>query len=87
MDEGHPLQTLDLLELIITEEFRTRKQNTMRRHLKQAKLSDPSAHLNELDSAPDRQLNPQVIEQLSTNHLSKCDHPRGNQHREKLRCQ
>lgn len=66
-DQASRLQTLDLLDLIITEEFQTRKQNTMRRHLKQAKLSDPSAHLSELDYAPDRQLNHQVIEQLSTN--------------------
>lgn len=66
-EEAAQLQTLDLLEMIVTEEFQNRKQNTIRRHLKQARLSDPTAHLNELDYAPDRQLNAQVIEQLATN--------------------
>lgn len=65
-EQAAQLQTLDLLELIVTEEFQTRKQNT-RRHLKQANLSDPSAHLSKLDYTPDRKLNSQVIEQLSTN--------------------
>lgn len=66
-EQAAQLQTLDLLEIIITEEFQTRKQNTIRRHIKQANLSDPTAHLNNLDYTPDRQLNAQVIEQLSTN--------------------
>lgn len=66
-EQSARLQTLELLEIIVTEEFQARKQNTIRRHLKQANLSDPTAHLNELDYAPDRQLNAQIIEKLSTN--------------------
>lgn len=61
------LCTLELLEIIITEEFQARKHNAIKRHRKQANLSDPSARLSELDYAPERHLNPKVIEQLSTN--------------------
>lgn len=58
--------TLEILEEIIFDEYTTRRQNTIKRQLKQAKLSNPSAHINQIDYSPQRQLNGNAIEQLKT---------------------
>ncbi len=58
--------TLEILEEIIFDEYTTRRQNTIKRQLKQAKLSNPSAHINQIDYSPQRQLNGNIIEQLKT---------------------
>lgn len=64
----HSLTPLDLLEQMITEEFYTRKQNTIDRNRKRAKLSNPTAYLNDIHYSPERKINRQVLEQLTTNH-------------------
>lgn len=58
--------TVDILEEIILEGYKNRRQNIINRHLKQVKLSNLSAHISELDFSPQRQLNRDVIEQLKT---------------------
>lgn len=39
--------TLDILEEIILDEYQSRRHNTILRNLKQAKLSQPQAHVQE----------------------------------------
>lgn len=57
---------LDMIERMITEEYLTRRQNAIQRHLKQARLSIPEAHVNHIDFTPKRKLNPMVFDQLKT---------------------
>lgn len=52
---------------MVNEEYQTRKENSVNRHRKQAKLSQNNATLTEIDYKPDRKINAQVIQQLSTN--------------------
>lgn len=58
--------TLDILEEMIIEEYTTRRQNTIKRNLNDAKLSQPNAHIEEIDYSPSRKLNKDVINQLKT---------------------
>lgn len=58
--------TEDILEQIIMEEFLNRRSNTIQRHLKQAKLSQPNARLEAIDYSPERRLNTAVFDQLKT---------------------
>lgn len=58
---------LDRLEIMMNEEYQTRKENTVKRHRKQAKLSQNQVTLSEIDYKLERKINAQVIEQLSTN--------------------
>ncbi len=61
------LSTIDILDRLTSEEYISRKNNTIYRLKRNAKLSQNSAHLEELDYNPERQLNKSVIEQLQTN--------------------
>lgn len=58
--------TLDIIEEIVLEEYQSRRHNTIQRNLKLAKLSQPNAHLLEIDHSPTRRLNKHLIEQLMT---------------------
>lgn len=58
--------TLDIIEEIVNEEYQSRRHNTIQRYLKQANLSQPQAHIQEIDYSPKRQLNQDTIEQLKT---------------------
>ena len=58
--------TLDILEEIILDEYQSRRHNTILRNLKQAKLSQPQAHVLEIDYSPSRRLNKATIDQLMT---------------------
>lgn len=63
---SHQRTTLDILEEIVVDEYEARRHNTIQRRLKQAKLSQPYAHLQNLDYSPSRKLNKDIIEQLMT---------------------
>lgn len=67
---GDPLSgkrsTLDILEEIVVDEYQTRGHNTIQRNLKQAKLSQPQAHVQKIDYSPSRRLNKDTIDQLMT---------------------
>ena len=67
---GDPLSsersTLDILEEIVMDEFQSRRHNTIQRRLKQAKLSQPQAHIQDIDYSPRRKLNKDTIDQLKT---------------------
>lgn len=67
---GDPLSgkrsTLDILEEIVVDEYQTRRHNTTQRNLKQAKLSQPQAHVQKIDYLPSRRLNKDIIDQLMT---------------------
>lgn len=58
--------TLDILEEIVIDEYQTRRYNTIQRNLKLAKLSQPQAHVLEIDYSPSRQLNKNTFDQLMT---------------------
>ncbi len=58
--------TLDILEEIAMDEYQSRRQNTIQRHLKQAKLSRPQAHVQAIDYSQSRKLNKDTIDQLKT---------------------
>lgn len=57
---------LDILEEIITEEYQTRRFNTIQRNLKLAKLSQPQANVQGIDYSPRRKIHKETIEQLAT---------------------
>lgn len=58
--------SLDILEEIVLDEYQSRRHNTIQRHLKQAKLSQPKAHIQDIDYSPSRKLNKETIDQLKT---------------------
>ncbi|MRJ47268.1 ATP-binding protein [Fundicoccus ignavus] len=58
--------TLDILEEIVSEEYLSRRHNTVQRNLKLAKLSQPQAHIQDIDYSPSRRINKETIHQLST---------------------
>lgn len=60
------LDALEVLERLTSEEFYSRRNNTINRLKKQAKLSQSNAHLEEVIYTPERQLNKQVMSQLKT---------------------
>lgn len=53
--------TLDILEEIVGDEYQSRRHNTVQRNLKSAKLSQPLAHIQEIDYSPSRQINREII--------------------------
>lgn len=59
------LSTEEILDRITSEELMSRKNNTIQRYLKAAKLSQPGASLNELDHDPKRKLNEAVLKQIT----------------------
>ena len=60
------LDTLEILEQLTSEEYTSRKNNTINRLKKRAKLSQKNAQLEEIEYRPERQINRSVIEQLRT---------------------
>ena len=58
------MQITEILERLTSEEYTSRKNNTINRLKKQAKLSQTNAHLEEIDYHPERRLNKQVMDQL-----------------------
>lgn len=58
---------IDVINEITSAEYLSRKENTMNRRIKQAKFSEPSARLENLNPTPDRNINMNQIQQLSTN--------------------
>ena len=65
--------TIEVLERLSSEEYISRKNNTINRLKKRAKLSQAGARLEEIDYSPERQINRSVIEQLMTNNYIR-DH-------------
>ena len=61
------LSIVDILDLLTSEEYISRKNNTINRLKRNAKLSQHGAHLEEIDYSPERQLNKSVLDQLHTN--------------------
>jgi DNA replication protein DnaC len=57
----------DALEQITNAEYSAEKNNTTQRRIKQAKLSEPSARLENIDYSPERKINHRLIDQLATN--------------------
>ena len=60
------LDTLEILEQLTSEEYTSRKNNTINPLKKRAKLSQKNAQLEEIEYRPERQINRSVIEQLRT---------------------
>ncbi|MFC3901105.1 IS21-like element helper ATPase IstB [Aliicoccus persicus] len=58
--------TLEILEEIVNDEYQSRRHNTIQRYLKQAKLSQPQAHIQDIDYSPSRKINKDTIDQLKT---------------------
>lgn len=72
--ESNELSTITSIELIdrLTEsELISRKNNTIQKLKKKAKLSQPGANIREIDYSSERKLNKKVLEQLSTNDYIK----------------
>lgn len=72
--ESNEIATISIDELLdrLTEsELTSRKNNTIQKLKKKAKLSQPSASMKELDYNSERKLNNKVIEQLLTNDYIK----------------
>ena len=67
------LKTIEVLDRLSSEEYISRKNNTINRLKKRAKLSQAGARLEEIDYSPERQINRSVIEQLMTNNYIR-DH-------------
>lgn len=55
-----------LKEIHVSEEYLARRQNTVQRNLKLAKISQPHAHIQEIDYSPSRRINKETIHQLAT---------------------
>lgn len=60
-------EMIDLLEKMTQEELMSRKNNTIQRLKKKAKLSQMNARIEEIDFSPQRGIKKEVLEQLSTN--------------------
>ena len=61
------LSTDEIMEKLVECEYYSRKYNTVSRNIKQARFSDSSARLENIDYDPSRKINAKLIEQLSTN--------------------
>lgn len=64
----------ELLEIMVNEEFQSRKENTVKRHRKQARLSLNHASVTDINYKPERKINASLIEQLTTNDYICCVH-------------
>ena len=62
----HQRTTLDILEILINEEYQSRRYHTIQRNIKNAQLTQVTARLENIDYSESRQLNPELFEQLST---------------------
>lgn len=60
------LDTLEILEQLTSEEYISRKNNTINRLKKKAHLPQKNAQLEEIDYRPERQINRSVVKQLRT---------------------
>lgn len=60
------LDTLEVLEILTSEEYLSRKNNTINRLKKIAKLPQKNAQIEEIDYRPERHINRSIIEQLRT---------------------
>ena len=68
LNETGELNTISAEELIMrltSEELLSRKNNTVERYRKNAKLSQPGAELRNIDYRPERKINEAVIQQIS----------------------
>ena len=63
--------TIDILDHLTSEEYMSRKNNTVNRLKRNAKLTQVNAHLEEIDYSPQRQINKQVMDQLRTGYYIK----------------
>lgn len=62
----HQRTPLDILEILINEEYQSRRHHTIQRNIKNAQLTQLTARLENIDYSDSRQLNPALFEQLST---------------------
>lgn len=62
----HQRTPLDILEILINEEYQSRRHHTIQRNIKSAQLTQLTARLENIDYSDSRQLNPALFEQLST---------------------
>lgn len=70
MAENNDIQTKDTIDVLdeLTEaEFISRKNNTIAKLKKKAKLSQANASINDIDYHPNRKINKSVITQLASN--------------------
>ena len=69
MNSNHlgKMSSLETLKYLIDEEYSSRKNNAVKRFVKEARFSDSHAPLSELIPNPEREINMSVIEQLKTN--------------------
>lgn len=58
--------TLDILEVIVSEEYQARRNNMIQRNLKLTRLTQSHAHIQEIDYSLGRRINQETIHQLST---------------------
>ena len=63
--ELHTISAGDLIVRLTEEELINRKNNTIERYLKRAKLSQPYASLELIDYSPERKINQAIMKQLS----------------------
>lgn len=61
------ISTIDLLDRLSSAELSSRKNNTINRLIKKAHLSQSKARLEDIHYLPERNINKNVIEQLSSN--------------------
>jgi len=57
----------EILDKIITAEYYAEKNNTIKRRIKQAHLTDSTARLENINYDPKRKINQRLINQLSSN--------------------
>ena len=57
----------EILDKIISAEYYSEKNNTIKRRIKQAHFTDSSARLENINYDPKRQINQRLINQLNTN--------------------
>jgi DNA replication protein DnaC len=63
--ELHTISAEALIQRLTQEELLSRKNNTIERYRKMAKLSQPAAELSDIEYKPERKINEAVISQLS----------------------
>ena len=63
--EYEKLSKDEILDTLTEQELISRKNNTIARYKKTAKLTNKNANLNELDHSPDRKINETVLAQIS----------------------
>lgn len=66
-NELSTISSIELLDRLTASELMSRKNNTIQKLKKKARLSQPTANIREIDYSSERKLNKKVIEQLSTN--------------------